>query len=146
MAIIVGVDGSEESQHALRWAAGEARMRGDQLVALHAYTSPIAYYPYGEFPGGPDTRVHEELRRQAEQLVADAVADVHQEHDGVHVVKKVVEDGQPARALTQEAGSDDILVVGSRGRGGFAGLMLGSVSQQAAQHAPCPIVVIPHGR
>lgn len=142
MAVIVGIDGSEESAQALGWAANEARLRGERLVAMHAYTSPIAYYPYGEFPGGPGTGIHEEVRQQAERVVNEALEAAKDQLTGVHVVQKVVEDGQPARALTQEAGSDDLLVVGSRGRGGFAGLLLGSVSQQCTHHAPCPVVVV----
>jgi nucleotide-binding universal stress UspA family protein len=144
MAVIVGVDGSEESRKALSWAADEARMRGEALVAVHVYVSPAVYYPFGEFPGGPDTRILEDARRAAEDLLSDEVATVRDRLDGVHVEKKVVEDEQPARALTQEAGRSDLLVVGSRGRGGFKGLLLGSVSQQVAHHAPCPIVVIRH--
>lgn len=142
MAIIVGVDGSPASRRALEWATEEARLRGERVVALLAFGIPPVYEPYGSVPGAGDSPLFETLRRAATDDLAGVLGDVGVP-EGVRVDSEVVEHANPALALTERAGPDDLLVVGSRGRGGFKGLLLGSVSQQCVTHAVCPTVVIP---
>jgi nucleotide-binding universal stress UspA family protein len=79
--------------------------------------------------------------RRAEDPLERAIAEIARDADGVEIESKVVEGGA-AEVLVEAVGGDDLLVVGSRGHGGFAGLLLGSVSQQCAQHAPCPVVIV----
>jgi nucleotide-binding universal stress UspA family protein len=131
--IVVGVDGSDASRAAVRWAADEARLRGVALHAVEAWEfSPLIFA--ADVPVALD-----ELRRTVTEhlhaVVSDEVA------DGVDVTELVVEKA-PVAALLDQCGPDDVLVVGSRGRGGFAGLLLGSVSQQLAQHSTCPVVIV----
>lgn len=141
MSIIVGVDGSEESEQALRWALEEARARGAGVIAVMVYSVPPSYYPYG-VPGAASDSLLETIGRQAETELAELLERTGAEAEGLSVEAEVAEHHQPARALTDRAGRDDLLVVGSRGRGGFTGLLLGSVSQQVVHHAPCPVVVV----
>lgn len=84
----------------------------------------------------------ENVRRTAEQLVDSELAELGGETSGIDIERAVVE-GAPAPALLEAAEGAALLVVGSRGRGGFTGLLLGSVSQQCAHHAPCPLVIVP---
>jgi nucleotide-binding universal stress UspA family protein len=131
--IVVGVDGSDGSRRALQWALQEARLRGAPARVVLAWTyldQPVEGFDvaYGE----------SDARARLDQVV-DAVAS---EGDDVELERVVVND-LPARALLDAARGADLLVVGSRGLGGFKGLLLGSVSQQVVQHAPCPVVVVP---
>jgi nucleotide-binding universal stress UspA family protein len=87
----------------------------------------------------------EELAAGARRTLERALADAGDRTAGVDV-EPVVREGAPARVLLEEADDADLLVVGSRGLGGFRGLLLGSVSQQCSHHAPCPVVVVPHER
>jgi len=89
-----------------------------------------------------DADVIEDVRRAAEKLVESELAELGSALSGVDVERTVVE-GAAAPALIEAAEGADLLVVGSRGRGGFAGLLLGSVGQQCAHHAPCPLVIVP---
>ena len=137
MTIVVGVDGSAASAAALRWAVAEARLHGAKVRVVHAWHLPL-------LPGGEASSVdpqYVELRRQdAEAVLAQALAQIGDEA-GIEVESAALE-GRPASALVREAESADLLVVGSRGHGGFTGLLLGSVSQQCAQHAPCPVAIV----
>jgi nucleotide-binding universal stress UspA family protein len=139
--IVVGIDGSEESKRAMRWAAAEAKLRGAPLRVVHAWAFPYIAAGPGLDPV-LDTEVIEDVRRVAEKLVESELAELGSEISGVDVERAVVE-GAPAPALLEAAVGADLLVVGSRGRGGFAELLLGSVSQQCAHHAPCPLVIVP---
>lgn len=147
MAVIVGVDGSEQSRKALRWAIDEASLRGERVVAMTVYGLPPAYYPHG-VPGSADTELVERIRDVARVALDKIVAEARADADGVRVAidAEAIEHPQPAWALIDRAGEDDMLVVGSRGLGGFRGLLLGSVSQQCVQHARCPVVVIRQDR
>jgi len=133
--IVVGVDGSEAAHQALQWAVDEARRRNAVVEAIHAWHQPfVSGYAYlGEMDLG-------EYLTAARKTLDTAIASV--DADGVTVESKVVAGGA-SQVLVEEAKGASLLVVGSRGRGGFSGLLLGSVSQQAAHHAPCPIVIIP---
>jgi len=135
--IVVGVDGSEESRRALRWAIDEAQLRGARVVALRAWVYP-ALAAGGLIPATTD--LVGQLATNERQELAATVAEF--EAGGVEIEQLVVEDAA-ARALVEAAAGADLLDVGSRGHGGFTGLLLGSVSQQCAHHAPCPVVIIP---
>lgn len=143
-AVVVGVDGSAGARAALLWAATEARLRATRLRVLHAwrFTYPeVAGYGWG---GSVEVLPHggvSDLRQAAEALLEDAAAYVASQGLDVEIECEAVE-GTPAEALVEAAGETDLLVVGSRGHGGFVGLLLGSVSQQCAHHARCPVVVV----
>ena len=136
--IVVGIDGSAESKRALHWALDEARRREARLVAVHSWTYQFTSGP-GYLPGA-DPEVRASIQKEAEQVIDDALADVGTV--GVEVERRAPE-GSPSATLVEAAEGADLLVVGSRGRGGFSGLLLGSVSQQCAHHAPCPVVIVP---
>ncbi len=139
--IVVGIDGSDESKRALHWALEEARLREARLLAVHAWTYQFTAGP-GYLPAA-DPDVRDSIQQEAEQVLDDALAEVGTV--GVEVERSAVE-GSPAATLVAAAEGADLLVVGSRGRGGFTGLLLGSVSQQCAHHAPCPVVIVPPAR
>lgn len=134
--VIVGVDGSEPSRVALAWAFATAERIGAELVVLHAWQ----FSPISALTGGLIDV--DEYKAAARRLVDDLATDVLGADAAARVTKRVVE-APPVSALIEEAGPDDLLVLGSRGAGGFRGLLLGSVSNQVAHHAPCPVVVVP---
>lgn len=148
-AVVVGVDGSAGAREALRWALAEARLRKAPLRAVHAWMfgyigGSVEGYPYwGGSPGsytslGVDVG---DLHRAAEDLLERALSEVEDEAEGVEIERQVVQ-GPAAGVLVDAAAPGDLLVVGSRGHGGFADLLLGSVSQQCVHHARCPVVVV----
>lgn len=134
--IVVGVDGSPEAVAALAWALEVADVRHATVEAVHAFWCPCD----SELPMSRLTEQH----RKASDVLRSVVEPAAAAHPGVAVRPKVVE-GSPAPLLIDAAVGADLLVVGSRGRGGFAGLLLGSVSQQCVHHAPCPIAVVRPG-
>ena len=136
--IVVGVDGSEESEGALRWAIEEAHLRRATLRAVHVWTYPVIFA--GEFVP-PDLVDANALRDAAQKALDDTVAEVAGETPDAYI-ERVVKHGSAAHVLVEAAREADLLVVGSRGHGGFAGSLLGSVSQQCAHHAPCAVVII----
>jgi nucleotide-binding universal stress UspA family protein len=139
--IVVGVDGSDGSKLALRWAVQEARWRGAKVVAVGAWEYPYIY-------AGPADMVPltpwKEQGPEVLQMLNAEIAAVLAEESPVEVEARV-EEGPAARVLLDAAEGAALLVVGSRGRGGFRGLLLGSVSMQCAHHASCPVVIIPTG-
>ncbi|HET7486711.1 MAG TPA: universal stress protein [Acidimicrobiales bacterium] len=135
--IVVGVDGSAASARALAWAVDEGRRRRATVEAVHAWAYPPTTSVTGLVP--PPTVVHDDLVAEA-RAVLDAACDALGT-DGAGV-SRVLQEGPPAKTLLDRAAAADLLVVGSRGRGGFAGLLLGSVSQQCAHHARCPVVIV----
>jgi nucleotide-binding universal stress UspA family protein len=140
-SIVVGVDGSPAARSALRFALREARLRGADVRVVGAWHLPVAAYAGGYGPGDPDLGA--ELQQAARHSVDQALEDVDA---GDIPAETIVREGIPARVLLDEAQDAELLVVGSRGLGGFRGLLLGSVSQQCAHHAPCPLVIVPYGR
>jgi nucleotide-binding universal stress UspA family protein len=139
--IVVGVDGSAGSAKALRFALKEARLRGAEVKAVGAWHVPAAAYETGWVPISVDPTDYEKIARAAlEKTLADAGA-----ADADVSVTSVVHEGNAADVLIAEARVADLLVVGSRGLGGFKGLLLGSVSQQCAHHATCPVAIVPNG-
>ena len=140
--IVVGVDGSEGSIHALEWAAAEARLRGTALAVVSAWNTPAILYSGAGWGLGLESEVINGLREIATDNL-DRICDEHAAVlEGLDAERTVVE-GTAAEVLLERAKTADLLVVGSRGHGGFAGLLLGSVSQQCAHHSPCPIVIVP---
>jgi nucleotide-binding universal stress UspA family protein len=137
--IVVGVDGSEESKNALRWALEEARLRSAEIVAVHAWEAPPTVPEPGPAPGFDLVGILPQVRQGAEQLATTVVEEVVGDSDVT--VKPMAIEGPPASVLVEAAGDADLLVVGSRGHGGFTALMLGSVSQKLAQHSPCPLLI-----
>jgi Universal stress protein UspA and related nucleotide-binding proteins len=136
--IIVGVDGSDSSRQALQWAVREARIREAELEVVMAWRPPfVSGYPYAGIPFDP-SEFERGARRSLDELV-DAM-DV----TGIPKVERKLTLGDAAVTLLDAAKDADLLVVGSRGRGGFTGLLLGSVSHHLAHHSPCPLVVVPH--
>lgn len=137
---VTGLDDSSHAARALRWALEEAGRHGARLVVLHAWD-----WPYGGELGALAAELlrTKEFRDAAPRVLAAMVQAARgPEWPDVEVEERVVE-GSPAGALLDAAEGADLLVVGSRGRGGFAGLLLGSVSQQCAEHATCPVVIVP---
>jgi nucleotide-binding universal stress UspA family protein len=128
--IVVGIDGSEPSQDALRWAAQQAQVTGAELVAVIAWHLP-EIYAYVNRDYGEDAR-------KALETTLDKVLDPA---SPVKVSTHVVE-GRPASVLLEAAKDADLLVVGAHGHGAFEGMRLGSVSQHCVQHATCPVVVV----
>jgi nucleotide-binding universal stress UspA family protein len=166
--IVVGVDGSPEARRALAWAAAEARLRQAVLQVVHAYhakqlAAPVYFgstHTYDAAVGAAGAPSPSELtasvhrrqafeaavRSQADELLAALLGELGETVSGVEVQPTVVEDRHPAEALVQLSVDAELLVVGSRGRGGFSELLLGSVSHAAVLHAVCPVVVIPSAR
>lgn len=135
--IVVGVDGSPGSVDALAWAAGEARLRGATLHAVTVWHIPYVG-PYAlAYPLDPGS-----FESAAEANLTSALKEVFGEELPVWVMREV-RAGPAAPTLLAAAKGADQLVLGTRGHGGFAGLLLGSVSGQCAHHAPCPLTIVP---
>jgi len=130
------VEGSTASRAAIQWAATEAVRRGGELVVANVYDWRVigARAPIGG-------AIADDARVRAELLVDSAVADARTFEPNVNVRGEAVQ-GSPGHTLITASTSSDLMVVGSRGRGGFASLMLGSVGQQVATHAAGPVVVV----
>jgi nucleotide-binding universal stress UspA family protein len=137
--IVVGIDGSEGSLRALSWAGREARLRGAALEVVAVWTFPI---PVLLFPAAPAFPEVETLANETHDLIDSALDKVAEDVAGVSIERRAIEGSAPA-VLLDRAKQADLLVVGSRGLGGFGGLLLGSVSQQCVQHATAPLVVVP---
>jgi nucleotide-binding universal stress UspA family protein len=138
--IVVGIDGSPQSHAALRFAASEARLRGASLHLVHAWSVPyvpVSTAPFVVVGGLPE--LERAVAEQGEIVLREATEAV--DLSGIEVELEVAR-GNAAHALVQAAAGAELLVVGSRGHGGFTGLLLGSVSQACAHHAPCPVVVV----
>lgn len=137
--IVVGVDGSDSSIGALRWAFEEAARRGSDLDVVHAWSHPFLGEMGVMVPNPVDATV---MADHARAVIDRCITSAGPPPAGVHCEPIVVE-GDDAAMLLEAAVGADLLVVGSRGRGGFASLLLGSVSQQCALHASCPVVIVP---
>ncbi|MGH3029370.1 MAG: universal stress protein [Gaiellaceae bacterium] len=151
--IVVGVDASAGSNAALRWALDEARLRGARLRVVHVYQPPRM--PLTEAgvgaAGGMGVPVFAENADEFERAAKAEATNLIEEGlrrtggdslRGLEIERAAVE-GPPAQTLIESARGAELLVLGSRGRGGFLGLLLGSISQQCAQHPPCPVVILP---
>jgi nucleotide-binding universal stress UspA family protein len=140
--IVVGVDGSEASRRALTWARDEAMLRSLPLEVVSAWGMPPV--PVVPEISAWSAEAVADMGPATKEMVEEMLRDVVAERD-LDVEVSVVQ-GAPAAALLDEAADAELLVVGSRGLGGFRSLLLGSVSQQCAQHAPCPVVIVPSER
>ncbi len=141
--IVVGIDGSPESRAALEWAVREAQCTGGEVDAVLAYDSGLAWIDVGsEYQDAivkhSAERAGEELHCTLEEMAPDGRWPVS--------VHPFVVAGRPAEVLVELAREADLLVVGSRGRGAFAGLLLGSVTQRCAERSMCPVVIVPGPR
>ena len=139
--IIVGVDGSETSRRALEWAVREAGLRGVALTVLavhqvagNAWTGSPERYPQADQP------IIEAIRRAAEEAAQKAVSQAGEPAPASVTVRAV--SGIAAQELVSASSDADLVVVGSRGGGGFSKLLLGSVTGQVVSHAASPVVVI----
>jgi nucleotide-binding universal stress UspA family protein len=135
--IVIGVDGSEHAEAALRFAAEEAALRGARLLIVSTWESPTMVASMGVYL----PEAVEGFREEAESIVHAAVARARELQPQVACDGRAVR-GHPAEVLLKEAEQADMIVVGSRGRGGFTSLLLGSVSQQLVHHALGPVVVV----
>jgi nucleotide-binding universal stress UspA family protein len=144
--IIVGVDGSDHSRLALAWAMREAAQHHAPLTVMTVRPAPVrpATRIFWALPDLPEDSHDPELARKALQEFVDKVANIVGET--VPEVTVSVSTGDPAEELVKASSDADMLVLGSRGSGGFVRLLMGSVSSQVTHHAACPVVIIPGGR
>jgi len=140
--IVVGVDGSDSSRRALRFALAEARSTDSSVVVVNSWEVPL---PADAASLAADSRtLHEEVfERQSEEIVAGVLAEVADEHTEELDISAVRMQAAPVTALLDAGEEADLLVVGSRGRGGAAGLVMGSVSQGVLHRARIPVAVLP---
>ncbi|HTK68097.1 MAG TPA: universal stress protein [Pseudonocardia sp.] len=132
--IVVAIDGSDSSIAALRWASRQAELTHSPLRAVYAWQVPQAY---GYVPAIEPLTWDGIARSTLEEAIGKGLG-----ADAAARVERLIVRGHPAQVLMDAAGDADLIVVGSRGRGGFAGLLLGSVSQYVVTHARCPVVVV----
>jgi nucleotide-binding universal stress UspA family protein len=144
--IVVGTDGSEGSRLALAWAVREAALRGASVEALQVWRDPYG----GEMSMELDMERFREDRQvelgQAEERLAAAVAEAVAGQPGIDVAPVILQGDDPARILCEQSADTDLLVVGSRGHGSVARVLLGSVGTACAHHSKCPVAIIPKGR
>lgn len=134
--IVIGVDGSPQSRQAMRWGARLARTFGAPITVVTAWEYPITY---GYGAPLPNWDPAEDMRQVQEEVIAGVFGD-----DPPPDLNRVLQCGNTAHVLLEAAEGAVMLVVGSRGHGGFAGLLLGSVSAAVSEHASCPVLIV-HG-
>ena len=151
--IVVGVDGSPGSDAALRWALEEARLRHAPVRVVHAYQVPqTAPVDAGVGIAGPThhpvfsaedlERLEAAAEQEAQGVIESSLERAGEAAKGLTIERAPLA-GPPAEMLIAAGREAVLLVLGTRGHGGFVGLLLGSVSQQLAQHPPCPVVILP---
>jgi nucleotide-binding universal stress UspA family protein len=133
--IVVGVDGSWSSKAALAWAATQARLTGSRLVVVSTWHFPMNY---GWMPPWPENL---DLATDRKMALADDVAEVLGTDPEIDATTEVIE-GHPAHVLTELSKTASLIVVGCRGHGEVAGMLLGSVSEYLTAHAHCAVVVV----
>jgi len=139
--ILVGLDGSNYSERALEWAAKEAALRHAPLRVLAVHTVPAGWSGRA-VPDPVDNELVVSTKAAAQELTDKVLAGIGSARpDGVTVEAA---NGIPADVLLRASEDADMIVLGARGGGGFARLHLGSVSDQVAHHAHCPVVIVPH--
>jgi nucleotide-binding universal stress UspA family protein len=142
--IVVGIDGSHNASCALEWAMAEAAIRKTQLTVLTVLPEPASHWTGRPVPFAGATERIAEIRKSAEAAVEATGAQLGSDKPESVTVTAVA--GFPAEILIHASRDSDLLVVGTRGGGGFASLVLGSVSNQVVHHASCPVVVVPAGK
>lgn len=135
-AVLVGVDGSDNAARAAAWAAAEAERRDAVLTLVHALHLPT---PTSAVLGPMDYA--EQRRAEGRELLDEQASALRAEHPGLSIAAEL-SDFDPAHTLVKLGESATLLVTGSRGRGGFTGMLVGSVSRKMAAHSPCPLVVV----
>jgi nucleotide-binding universal stress UspA family protein len=133
--IVVGMDGSPSSREALCWAVEQARLTGARIQVVAVWQFPVSYI----WAAGIRT---EDPAVSAGKMLSESVREVLGSNWPDVVIIESVVGGHPARMLLDLSSEAGLLVVGSRGHGGFTGMVLGSVSQYCVQHAHCPVVVV----
>jgi nucleotide-binding universal stress UspA family protein len=144
--IIVGVDGSQGSQNALTWAMGQAALSGTPLTVVTVCRGVAPHVPGLSDPWRDSPAEEESLvraRQAAEEEIAKAQSQLQLSGEELRAITLLAVTGSPAKELIEASRDADLLVVGTRGHGGFAKLRLGSVSSQVTHHAECPVVVVP---
>ena len=137
--IVVGVDGSQASEQALAWAARQAELTGASVEAVIAWHYPVVI---GGMPYAPLAVLEEsDFGRFAATTLSNAIS-AAVGNDAPVKISSTVRHGNAAQVLLDAADGADLLVVGSRGHGGFTQALLGSVSQHCVHHSPCPVVII----
>ncbi|MEB3372310.1 universal stress protein [Saccharopolyspora mangrovi] len=132
--VVVGVDGSEESVHALRWAADHVRQVGGVLHAVTVWHQPVQF---GYHQTSPDA----ELQRQGQEALDSSVARVKPDFPSVDIRPKLIR-GQVVDEFVKLSKKADLLVVGDKGHGAFTGMLVGSVAVKIVHHAACPVTVV----
>jgi nucleotide-binding universal stress UspA family protein len=135
--VLVGVDGSPESGAALKYAVAEAGRRGARLRVVATYFPEYAVHGRTQPLTASETGIEVDIEAQTRRMVEEALVD-----DAAPPVDIVVAAGPAAGVLIDKSGEVDVLVLGHRGRGGFASMLLGSVSLQCVLHAHCPVIVV----
>lgn len=139
--IVVGVDGSGGSHQALEWAVNHAALEHLPLTVLTIHEAAVSAWTGNPITYGEDRAAEEKAQQAAREAVDKAISQLGVRPDST-TVRAV--SGAPAQALIEASQDADLVVVGSRGAGGFASLQTGSVSSQVASHAACPVVVVRH--
>jgi nucleotide-binding universal stress UspA family protein len=135
-AVVVGVDGSNSSIEALEWAVEQTHLTGRPLIAITTWEWPASYGADG-WLGDVD------FEGDARKTLHDSIAKSLGDEGALGVTQKVIH-GHPAQVFVDASKDASLLVVGSRGHGEFAGMLLGSVSEFLATHAKCPVVIVRH--
>jgi nucleotide-binding universal stress UspA family protein len=135
--VVVGVDGSEESLQAVAFAAAEADREGDELTAVLAFRRPARWVKSGM----PASGLAEVIEEEDRIVLSESVAGLRDRYPDLVVNQRLEQDTDPAKALVEAATGARLLVIGSRGRGGFSRLLLGSTAHAVLLRVPCPTVV-----
>ncbi|MGC9671542.1 universal stress protein [Planosporangium sp. 12N6] len=139
--VLIGMDGSPANEPAVGFAFEEAARRGTDLTALHAWTHPVRAEPGDTLPLVYDAAM---VEAEEERVLAEALTGWRDKYPDVTVHRRLVR-GSVRQALIDATEHAQLAVVGSRGRGGFTGLLLGSVSQAVLHHAACPVAIVRQG-
>ena len=141
--ITVGIDGSAHSSRALEWALKEGAARHAPVTVLTVHSVPMSGWTGNPIKLPRDATDLDRERQAAEELTAKALSQLGDAQPSSVTVRAII--GFPAEELIDASRTSDLMVVGSRGAGGFARLVIGSVSSQVVHHAHCPVVVVPNG-
>ena len=142
--IVVGIDGSHHAHQTLEWAIKEAAIRGTPLTVLAVHDVAASYWTGNPITLPADEPAREKAQQAAEEAVAKAASELGESRPPSVTVRAV--NGFVAEELIAASRDADLLMVGSRGGGGFANLLMGSISSQIVHHAHCPVVVVPSNR
>jgi len=138
--IIVGIDGSSHSVRAVEWALNEAASQHAPLTVPTVHSVAVSGWSGNPILAPGDAEDQERARQAAEELTLKAASQLGEAKPASVTVRAII--GFPAEVLIKASGDADLLVVGSRGAGGFTKLIMGSVSSQVVHHARCPVVVV----